>query len=131
MQFVQSLQPHEVCELIVAHFRAHLVNEPRLHQALHNIIRAVSKQLDVSGNLVPINQISQLLGDVPVLGDLITGVDKLGIFVTQFKLTGPIDKPVTEVNPVSSFAPGVIRDLFSPNWLGNEKKRLLGPTSQE
>jgi hypothetical protein len=32
----------------------------------------------------------------------------------------------TAVNPVSSIAPGLLRDLFSPNWLGREEKRLFG-----
>jgi hypothetical protein len=32
----------------------------------------------------------------------------------------------TAANPVSSIAPGLLRDLFSPNWLGREKKRLFG-----
>jgi hypothetical protein len=27
---------------------------------------------------------------------------------------------------VSSSAPGLLRDLFSPNWLGREEKRLFG-----
>ncbi|MDA9056116.1 DUF3971 domain-containing protein, partial [Alphaproteobacteria bacterium] len=85
-----------------------------------------TKKVDVSGNLVPVNQISKLLGKVPVLGDLFAGVDKSGIFVSQFTVTGTSDDMTTAVNPVSSIAPGLLRDLFSPNWLGREKKRLFG-----
>ena len=61
------------------------------------------------------------------MGDLITGIDKSGIFVTQFKVTGTSDDMKTSVNPVTSVTPGLIRDLFSPNWLGNEEQRLFGP----
>jgi hypothetical protein len=82
--------------------------------------------VDVSGNLVPVNQISKLLGKVPLLGDFIAGVDKSGIFVSQFAVTGTSDDMKTAVNPVSSIAPGLLRDLFSPNWLGREEKRLFG-----
>ncbi|MDB0013810.1 AsmA-like C-terminal domain-containing protein [Alphaproteobacteria bacterium] len=85
-----------------------------------------TKKVDVSGNLVPVNQISKLLGKVPVLGDLFAGVDKSGIFVSQFTVTGTSDDMTTAVNPVSSIAPGLLRDLFSPNWLGREEKRLFG-----
>jgi hypothetical protein len=87
-----------------------------------------TKKVDVSGNLVPVNQISKLLGKVPVLGDLFAGVDKSGIFVSQFTVTGTSDDMTTAVNPVSSIAPGLLRDLFSPNWLGREEKRLFGDT---
>ena len=86
-----------------------------------------TKKIDVSGNLVPVNQISKLISRLPLLGDLITGIDKSGIFVTQFKVTGTSDDMKTSVNPVTSVAPGLIRDLFSPNWLGNEEQRLFGP----
>ena len=86
-----------------------------------------TKKIDVSGNLVPVSQISKIIGRLPLLGDLITGIDKSGIFVTQFKVTGTSDDMKTSVNPVTSVAPGLIRDLFSPNWLGNEEQRLFGP----
>ena len=85
-----------------------------------------TKKIDVSGNLVPVNQISKIIGGLPLLGDLITGIDKSGIFVTQFKVTGTSDDMKISVNPVTSVAPGLVRDLFSPNWLGNEEQRLFG-----
>ncbi len=90
-----------------------------------------TKKIDVSGNLVPVNQISKIIGRLPLLGDLITGIDKSGIFVTQFKVTGTSDDMKTSVNPVTSVAPGLIRDLFSPNWLGSEEQRLFGPDKAE
>lgn len=86
----------------------------------------VSKKVDVSGNLVPVNQISKILGDLPILGGLITGADKSGVFVTQFKVTGTSDDLKTLVDPVTSVTPGVLRDLFSPNWLNREEERLFG-----
>ncbi|MFL2845566.1 MAG: AsmA-like C-terminal domain-containing protein [Candidatus Puniceispirillaceae bacterium] len=86
----------------------------------------ITKKVDVIGNLVPVNQISKIIGGLPVVGDLITGIDKSGIFVTQFKVTGTSDDMKMSVNPVTSIAPGLIRDLFSPNWLGNEEQRLFG-----
>ena len=85
-----------------------------------------TKKVDVSGNLVPVNQISKFLGKVPLLGDFIAGIDKSGVFVSQFTVTGTSDDMKTAVNPVSSLAPGLLRDIFSPNWLGREEKRLFG-----
>ena len=83
--------------------------------------------VDVSGNLVPANQFSKILGVVPVLGEVLTGLDKSGLFATQFSLTGHIDDPDVQVNPSSLIAPGLLRDLFSPNWLKSEEKRILTP----
>ncbi len=37
-----------------------------------------SRQVDVSGNLVPVNQLSEIIGSLPLLGELLTGIDKSG-----------------------------------------------------
>ena len=88
-----------------------------------------TKQVDVSGNLVPVNQFSKIIGAVPVLGELLSGIDKSGLFATQFNVTGDIADPETSVN-AASIAPGFIRDLFSPNWLARERNRILGQDNQ-
>ena len=89
------------------------------------IVDSESETLEVSGILVPINTITRLLGRVPVLGDLLTGIDKSGILVTQFTVRGAIDDPETSVN-LSSIVPGVLRDIFSSDWVSKEYERLIG-----
>jgi hypothetical protein len=59
---------------------------------------------------------------VPLLGDFIAGMDKSGIFVSQFTVTGTSDDMKTAVNPVSSIAPGLLRDLFSPKLARSRRK---------
>ncbi len=84
-----------------------------------------NKQVDVSGDLVPLKQLSKLIGYVPFFGELLTGVDKTGIFSTQFTLKGDADDPEVGVN-LFALAPGVLRDILSPDWLGGERRRILG-----
>ena len=88
-----------------------------------------TRQVDMSGNLVPVNQFSKIIGSVPLLGELLSGVDNAGIFATQFNVTGDIDDPQTSVN-AASILPGVIRDIFSADWLGRERERLFGADNQ-
>lgn len=88
-----------------------------------------TRNLDISGNLVPANQLSKILGAVPVLGELLTGVDKTGLFSTQFSMKGSLDDPNVTVNALA-LAPGILRDLFSPDWLGEERKRIFGLEAQ-
>ncbi|MDB2390549.1 AsmA-like C-terminal domain-containing protein [Alphaproteobacteria bacterium] len=83
------------------------------------------RDMDIAGNVVPANQLSKLVGAVPLLGNVLTGIDKSGIFTTQFSMVGDIDDPKTTIN-ASSLAPGVLRDLFSPEWLKRESDRLFG-----
>ena len=91
------------------------------------VYNLTSKQVDVSGNLVPVSQISNIVGKLPLLGNVLTGLDKSGIFATQFRVTGPSDDMKTVVNP-ASIAPGLLRDLVSPNWLAKESDRLFDAT---
>ena len=88
-----------------------------------------TRQVDISGNLVPVNQFSKIVGAIPLFGDLLSGVDNSGIFASQFNIKGDIDDPQTSVN-AASLVPGVIRDIFSPDWLGRERDRLFGSDNQ-
>ncbi len=85
-----------------------------------------TREVDVSGNLVPASFLSQIIGAIPLVGEILTGVDNAGLFVTQFSLKGNIDDPDSSVTP-ASIVPGVLRDLFSPSWLRREGDRILGP----
>ena len=87
-------------------------------------IEPASKQIEVSGMLLPLYGITKLIGKVPLVSQILTGVDNAGFFATQFNLSGTTDDPETSVN-VSSIIPGVFRDVFSPDWINRERERLI------
>ncbi len=68
--------------------------------------------LDASGTLVPANILNTVLGNIPVLGNLLLGGEGQGIFAANFRIAGPINDPQVAVNPLSAVAPGVLRKLF-------------------
>ena len=93
-----------------------------------SLLGTVDKQkrvLDVSGNLIPANLISNIIGSVPLVAEILTGIDRAGLFVTQFSMQGSIDDPEVDVNALA-LVPGLLRDIFSPNWLGEERERIFG-----
>jgi hypothetical protein len=94
------------------------------------VYNRATEQVNVSGNLVPVSQISNLVGKLPLIGNVFTGVDKSGIFATQFRVTGRSDDMETSINP-ASIAPGVLRDFLSPNWLLKEGDRLFDGKDKE
>lgn len=89
------------------------------------LINTNDDTLDVSGALFPVYLISQLLGHVPLVGELVTGINHEGVFNTRFRMKGAVDDPDIDVR-LSSIAPGLLRDIFSPDWISNERSRLLG-----
>ncbi|MDC0457240.1 AsmA-like C-terminal region-containing protein [Alphaproteobacteria bacterium] len=74
------------------------------------------QNIDLRGSVAPIKMISKIVSIVPAVGQLITGLKKQGLFAGQFKMTGPLEKPKINLNTLS-FAPGILRNLFSEDWL--------------
>ena len=87
-------------------------------------IEPETKKIEISGMLLPLYGITKLIGKVPLVGQILTGIDNAGFFATQFSLIGTTEDPETSVN-VSSIAPGVFRDVFSPDWINRERERLI------
>ena len=83
-----------------------------------------TRQVDMSGNLVPVNQFSKIIGAL-LYSETCYLVLIMQVFATQFNVSGSIDEPQTSVN-AASLVPGILRDLFSPEWLKNEASRLFG-----
>ena len=69
-------------------------------------------EMSISGTLVPAYTLNSVLGNIPVLGNLLLGGEGQGIFAANFRVYGPRDDPKISVNPLSTLAPGVLRNLF-------------------
>ena len=77
----------------------------------------VKGQISIAGTLVPAYTLNSVLGNIPVLGNLLVGGEGQGVFAANFSISGPRDDPRISVNPLSTLAPGILRNLFlfSPN----------------
>jgi hypothetical protein len=70
------------------------------------------ERVDLEGTIIPIYTLNRLLGQVPVLGRILTGADGRGAFAATFRIEGPQDNPTVFVNPLAILTPGLIRDFF-------------------
>ena len=89
-----------------------------------------SRDIDISGHIVPANFLSDIIDEVPIVGDILTGDGYTGVFATQFSLTGNAAAPNVSVKP-TSFLPGIFRDIFNPNWLEKESDRIFDTGEDE
>ena len=69
-------------------------------------------QIALKGTLVPLFGINSVLGNIPLLGDLLTSKQGEGIFGMSYSVTGNADEPSVSVNPLSVLAPGIVRRIF-------------------
>lgn len=70
------------------------------------------KKLDLEGTFVPLYGLNNLVGNIPVVGWLLTGGNGGGIFAVTYTVKGSMSAPETSVNPLSMLTPGVLRELF-------------------
>jgi len=68
--------------------------------------------MDVDGVLVPAYTFNSVLGNVPLLGDIVVGKEGEGMFALNYSVSGPFEKTQIAVNPLSAFAPGFLRRIF-------------------
>ncbi len=70
------------------------------------------KNLALRGTVVPAYTLNSVLGNIPLLGRLLTGGEGSGIFAATYRMTGPLDDPDVSVNPLATLTPGFLRGLF-------------------
>ena len=68
--------------------------------------------MQLEGIVVPAYTLNRLIGKIPLLGKLLTGGEGGGLFAVDYSLSGPLDRPKINVNPLASLAPGVLRNLL-------------------
>ena len=66
----------------------------------------------LKGSLVPLFGINSVLGNIPLLGDVLTSKQGEGIIGMTYSVTGDADEPSVSVNPLSALAPGIFRRIF-------------------
>jgi len=75
-------------------------------------IGIAGKTIDFSGVLVPSYTVNSILGDIPLLGDVMVGKKGEGMFAINYSVKGPFTKTQIAVNPLSALTPGFLRRIF-------------------
>ena len=97
-----------------------LVKGSDLGAVASGLIRKSDGAIDITGTIIPAYELNAALGEIPLVGTILTGGKGQGVIGLTFALGGSIDKPKFQVNPVSAIAPGFLRKLFEFN-SGNAK----------
>jgi hypothetical protein len=66
----------------------------------------------VKGSLVPLYMLNSVLGNIPLLGNVLTSKEGEGIIGMTYSVSGIADEPSVSINPLSALAPGILRRIF-------------------
>lgn len=69
-------------------------------------------RVDINGAIVPANALNSLVGQVPLVGFLLTGGNGNGIGSATFTATGKLSEPTIAVQPLSAIEPAFLRSIF-------------------
>ena len=69
-------------------------------------------RVDLHGALAPAATLQRIIGHIPLLGQILTGINREGVIATEFSITGPLKAPEIKTKPLSTLTPGITRDLF-------------------
>ena len=69
-------------------------------------------KIDIRGTVVPAYALNSLIGQIPIVGYLLTGGEGGGMFAVVYNATGQLSQPTIVVNPLSALAPGFLRGVF-------------------
>lgn len=65
---------------------------------------------DIRGTIIPMTEINNMLKNIPLIGNLLTGGS--GLIAATYTMKGPSDDPNVMVNPLSVLAPGFLRTIL-------------------
>ena len=101
-------------------FKKILINNQTLSIYLEGDYNLNSEIINFTGSIVPFTIVSKFISVVPAVGELLTGSNKKGVISGQFKLNGKASDPEIDIN-ILSFSPGILRQIFSKDWLKESK----------
>jgi hypothetical protein len=84
-------------------------------------------QVDLRGTVVPAYALNSILGQIPIVGFLLTGGKGSGVFAAVYTATGKLSQPTISVNPLSALAPGFLRGVFGLFSSGDQGPTALPP----
>jgi len=91
-----------------------------------------TNEMTVKGTIVPVSGVNKAIGNIPLIGNILTGGDAL--IAATYSMTGPANDPKVSVNPLSVLAPGFLRKILfegsTPKAPAKEAPKVENNTNQ-
>lgn len=78
-----------------------------------------SGEMDMRGTIIPLSGLNNVLGQIPLVGDILTG--GTGLIAATYTMTGVATEPKVAINPLSVLAPGFLRTILFEGGLEETK----------
>ena len=76
-----------------------------------------NQEFNFRGMIAPAYGLNTFLGKIPLVGNLLSGRDGT-IFAVNYRISGNVDSPVIDINPLSALSPNSVKELWQNNFGG-------------
>lgn len=76
-----------------------------------------NQEFNFRGMIAPAYGLNTFLGKIPFVGNLLSGRDGT-IFAVNYRISGNVDAPVIDINPLSALSPNSVKELWQNNFGG-------------
>lgn len=76
------------------------------------LVDQTTNTININGTMVPLSEINKFIGNIPLVGDLLTGGKDGGLVAATYTVKGKTEKPSVMVNPLSVLTPGILRRIL-------------------
>ena len=88
------------------------VRGPLVGATLRGKVDYKTERMSLGGTYIPLQGLNNAFGQIPVLGQILSGPRGEGLFGITFAIQGAMASPQVIVNPLSLVAPGIFREVF-------------------
>ena len=85
---------------------------PGLSMTFDGTLDMAAETITGAGAASPTSILNNILGYIPIFGDILTGSDGGGLVAVNYSVSGSIENPETTVQPLSLLTPGILRNIF-------------------
>ncbi|WP_246206981.1 DUF3971 domain-containing protein [Methylocystis heyeri] len=89
-----------------------IMSGPEMGLSFDGYIDMSRETVDIGGSYVPVYGLNNLVSNIPVFGQILTGGAHEGIFALNYRVTGALGSPTVRVNPLSALTPGLFRKIM-------------------
>ncbi|MES2729202.1 MAG: DUF3971 domain-containing protein [Pseudomonadota bacterium] len=75
-------------------------------------LNRLTRTLDVRGTIIPMSEVNKLIGNIPIIGNILLGGKNGSLIAATYTLRGGYDDPKVMINPLSVLTPGFIRTIL-------------------
>ncbi len=79
----------------------------------HGWANLAERSMDLSGAVLPLYKVGEIVGKIPVLGKILVGEEGEGMVAMDYQLQGSFDQPKVAVKPASLLTPAALKNMLN------------------